>query len=930
MTSEKIFIVPHTHWDREWYLPFQTFRYQLIDLIDNLIEIMEDQDYYFMLDGQTIVLEDYLEIRPEKQEVLLELIRKGRIAVGPWYLLPDEWLVGGESIIRNLETSFDLAQKFNIPLMDIAYLPDQFGHSRAIPQIITDLTNFKAAVLWRGVGKEVVTVPFYWKSHAEASSSLFSVYMPHGYGNAAALSGDPSTFKEEIQTYVDELLQYSPVPVYLLMNGTDHQLPNPRLINTIKFYTEDDRDIKLSLLNDYVDSLIGIIKQNNYISQEHKGEFRSSATSPLLQDTYSTRIWIKQWNQKIEDLLVNYVEPIATIMSLNMVHEYPVRYVNLAWKWLLKNHTHDGICGCSVDQVHEEMKTRFYWAENLADGSLDNDLLSLKNNNITENNSQLLVFNPTNSSDIPLLCKFSVPTNIQVQCLLSEHNIEYEVQPYESEEDVIFDLTMSPLMVRSGLKIMPGRKLIDDYLNETYILESSDPNVCEMRMVLGKEPIGEFDITKMKKQTLELLASKKYKKYHVIATRGSKQTYGALIPLQPFSFNRFQIKQKKETAVTDESFVFTKNIIKNEFFEFKFKRDGSVSLFDKKHDTLYDNIHFFEDFGDRGDEYTFGRVLPEFTKPLKVKRKIISNGPLVYEIKQTMLLKLRKELNDKRDGRTGKVWLPVITYFTFYKTSPRIDFRTELTNYAKNHRLRICFETPYYNLHSLTSTHFGVVERKTEPIGDESYVEAASGIQAQKRFIRLEDNKGKSALTLINKGLPEIEVVKGRRLALTLLRSTGHLSRADFPERPIHAGPLLETPGAQELNKDFEYEYSIVLHSKEDPMYISSNFGEVASLQSKSVVIEINEKNDELIQPIIRVDNPWIRISSLRMKDEKIRVTLYNLDENEQNTTLILNGKLKFIQQIKIDSTLTKQKQLTTNQFEMTFNPFEIVILEFE
>ncbi|MHA1557719.1 MAG: glycoside hydrolase family 38 C-terminal domain-containing protein, partial [Candidatus Heimdallarchaeota archaeon] len=617
-------------------------------------------------------------------------------------------------------------------------------------------------------------------------------------------------------------------------------------------------------------------------------------------------------------------------MSLNKLHEYPVEYINLAWKWLLKNHTHDGICGCSIDQVHEEMKSRFYWAESLADGSLDNDLLSLKNNNITENNSQLLVFNPTNSSDIPLLCKFSVPSNIQVQCLLSEEDIEYEVQAFESGEDIIFDLTMSPIMLRSGLKMLPGRKLIDDYLNEAHILETSDPNVCEIRLILGKEPIGEFDVTEMLKQTRELLDSKKYKKYHIIATRGSKQTYGALIPLQPFSFTRFKIRQKKETTLTDENFVFTKNMVENEFFEFKFKRDGSVSILDKKQDTLYDNIHFFEDFGDRGDEYSFGRVLPEFTKHLKVKRKIISNGPLVYEIKQTMFLKIRKELNDKRDGRKGVALLPVTTYFTFHKNSPRIDFRTELTNYAKDHRLRICFETPYYNLHSLTSTHFGVIERKTEPIGDDSYVEAASGIQAQKRFIRLEDSKGKSSLTLINKGLPEIEVARGKRLALTLLRSIGYLSRSDFPERPIHAGPFLETPGAQELNKEFEYEYSIVLHSKEDPMYISSNYGEVASLSAKSVVIEINEKVDELMQPIIRVDNPWIRISSLRIKDGKIRITLYNLDENEQNTTLILNRKLKFIRQIKVDSNLTKQKHLTTNQLEMTFNPFEIVMLEFE
>ncbi|MHA1817180.1 MAG: hypothetical protein ACTSX1_14355, partial [Candidatus Heimdallarchaeaceae archaeon] len=261
---------------------------------------------------------------------------------------------------------------------------------------------------------------------------------------------------------------------------------------------------------------------------------------------------------------------------------------------------------------------------------------------------------------------------------------------------------------------------------------------------------------------------------------------------------------------------------------------------------------------------------------------------------------------------------------------PRIDFRTELVNYAKDHRLRICFETPYYNFQSLTSTHFGVVERKTEPIGDDSYVEAASGIQAQKRFIRLEDKKGNSSLTLINKGLPEIEVVKGKRIALTLLRSIGYLSRSDFPERPIHAGPFLETPGAQELNNDFEYEYSVVLHSKEDPMYISSNYSEVTSLKSKSAIVEINEKVDEYVQPILRVENQWIRISSLRMKNGKIRVTLFNLDENKQNTSLMLNRKLKFIQQIKIDSSSTKQKQLTTNQFEITFNPFEIVILEFE
>ncbi|MBY9001430.1 MAG: hypothetical protein KGD64_10970, partial [Candidatus Heimdallarchaeota archaeon] len=886
MQDEKIIIVPHTHWDREWYLPFQTFRFKLVDLIDNLLKIMEKQDYYFMLDGQTIVLEDYFEIRPENKEELLNLIRKGRIAAGPWYLLPDEWLVGGESLIRNLEISFDLAKSYNIPLMDIAYLPDQFGHSRAIPQLLTDLTDFKAVVLWRGVGKEVVTVPFKWKSHINSHSSIFSIYMPHGYGNAASLSGDPSTFKGEIRNIIDELSQFSPIPVYLLMNGTDHQFPNPRLINTIKYYTEEEIDVKLGLLDHYVESLIGEIKKKNYHPPEFSGEFRSSATAPLLQDTYSARIWIKQWNQKIEDLLVNYAEPIATLLSLNAEICYPESFLNLAWKWLLKNHPHDSICGCSIDQVHAEMKSRFYWAESLAEGTIQNSFKKLETSNITASNSDLFIFNPTNSSNTPLLSKFTVPSSLQVQCVASENGDEFEIQPLSSSEDIIFEESMSPIMLRSGLKMLPGRKLIDDYLNEAHILGCEDPNICDIRLIMGKEPVGEFDVSEMKKHVVELLDSKKYKKYHIKATRGTKQTYGALLPLEPFSFSKFQIKEKRETKSFETEFNFTKNQVENDFYKLEFKNDGSFSLFDKKQNTLYDNQHTFEDYGDRGDEYTFGRVLPEYAKPTKIKRKVISKGPLIYEIKQIMSLKIKAELNKKRDGRQGEVLLPIITYFRFFRESARLDIRTHITNLAKDHRLRICFETPFYNLQSFTSTHFGVIERKTEPIGDDSYVEAASGIQAQKRFIRLEDTKGKSALTLSNKGLPEIEVVKGKKLALTLVRSIGYLSRSDFPERPIHAGPFLETPGAQEMNTNFEYEYSLLFHSKDEPIYSSSNFAEISTLEPISLITEKSEMSENLTKPIIKVNNPWIRISSMRMKNGKIRLALYNLDSQEHNTSL--------------------------------------------
>ncbi|MHA1212482.1 MAG: hypothetical protein ACTSSH_08480 [Candidatus Heimdallarchaeota archaeon] len=127
--EKHVFIVPSTHWDREWYKPFQVFRHELVKHVDVLLEVLKEKDYYFTFDGQTIILEDYFEIRPENREKVLDLIRKGKISVGPWYLLPDEWLVGQESIIRNLEVSHNLAQDFDIPLMNVGYLPDQFGHT---------------------------------------------------------------------------------------------------------------------------------------------------------------------------------------------------------------------------------------------------------------------------------------------------------------------------------------------------------------------------------------------------------------------------------------------------------------------------------------------------------------------------------------------------------------------------------------------------------------------------------------------------------------------------------------------------------------------------------------------------------------------------------------------------------------------------------
>ncbi|MHA1198910.1 MAG: hypothetical protein ACTSQF_06115, partial [Candidatus Heimdallarchaeaceae archaeon] len=404
--NSDITIVPHTHWDREWYLPFQHFRLKLVKLIDHVMDLTEKHDFPFMLDGQTIVLEDYFEIKPENKERLVKLIKKGKIAVGPWYLLPDEWLIGAESFIRNLEISLDLARELDIPLMQVGYLPDQFGHTRAIPQLFSNITSFKAAVLWRGVGPEITTVPFSWKSAFNSQESMLGIYMPFGYGNAADLPEEEDKLIQSIIDKVEDLKPFSPIPDYLLMYGTDHQFPNAKLIPFIKLMDIENCDINFGLLDDYVDKLKNSIEDLSYVAPEYTGEFRSSARAPLLQDTYSARMWIKQWNQKIEDLLILYAEPLLTHFWIFNNRDYPEQYLSLAWKWLLKNQTHDGICGCSVDQTHDEMISRFSWAESIAESQIVELKDSLEKYTSETEPVALFVYNPSNSFDIPSLVEF--------------------------------------------------------------------------------------------------------------------------------------------------------------------------------------------------------------------------------------------------------------------------------------------------------------------------------------------------------------------------------------------------------------------------------------------------------------------------------------------------------------------------------------------
>ena len=206
-----LYIVPHTHWDREWYLPYQTFRTRLVHLMDRLLDILASNGAYrhFMLDGQSILLEDYLEIRPERAAEIAYLVRANRLAIGPWYVLPDEFLVAPESLVRNLMLGDQICSRFGGKML-VGYVPDPFGHIGQLPQILRGF-GIESAAVQRGLGEEPAEL--WWKSPDGSRVLLF--YLRDGYGNAALLpTTDPDAFVATIRGIRDSLVPTWPAITY--------------------------------------------------------------------------------------------------------------------------------------------------------------------------------------------------------------------------------------------------------------------------------------------------------------------------------------------------------------------------------------------------------------------------------------------------------------------------------------------------------------------------------------------------------------------------------------------------------------------------------------------------------------------------------------------------------------------------------------------
>lgn len=356
--SVDVILVPTTHWDREWYRTFQAFRARLVDTVDRVLELLDaDPGYTFLLDGQSIVLEDYLEIRPGRRGELERGIRDGRVEIGPWYVQPDSFLPSGEAHVRNLLEGRRAGEAFG-PVSRVAYTPDSFGHPAQFPQLFSGF-GLEHFVYWRGNADEIAELGAEYAWTAPDGSVVCACHLWKTYSNAAGLPRDTEAAVAQVKETVSELAARTNTERVLLLAGTDHQPPEARTKEVCEaLAAATGWKVRRGLLRDFVDGLDADGRP------AFRGELAGGRVANLLPGVWSTRTYLKLRNRRCETLLEGWAEPWAALgRVLGAPDERPG--LHSAWRQLLCNQAHDSICGCSQDAVHEQMLGRYDYASEL-------------------------------------------------------------------------------------------------------------------------------------------------------------------------------------------------------------------------------------------------------------------------------------------------------------------------------------------------------------------------------------------------------------------------------------------------------------------------------------------------------------------------------------------------------------------------------------
>jgi hypothetical protein len=811
-------VVPHTHWDREWYRTHEDFRYRLVDLLDDLLDLLEGDPSFrhFTLDGQTIVLDDYLEVRPQARERIARLVREGRLLIGPWHVLPDEWLVSGEALIRNLRLGLARAAEFG-GAMPVGYVPDQFGHVGQLPQIFAGF-GFEGAVLWRGVGDDIDDTTFFWD--APDGTRMFSVHLVHGYGNAMNLCFDSSALARHIEGEVERQMARSKIESLLLMNGGDHLRPQPGLPAALAAAVE-----RLDGVTFDMGTLPGFLARARAEAPAelsvHRGELRSGLRAPLLEGCASSRMRQKRRDFLNDRLLTRYLEPLAAWLDA-LGGDADVGRIEFAWRVVLENHPHDSICGCSIDAVHEEMEVRFARASEIGGAHLRHVTRELARRIAVPTRGfgrgareAVTVWNPNagGRAQAEGVVELDVPAGARRAPALHLRDTSGRRIPAHAEfvdaGQCYAEYTLAAPVVRAFLDGFPP-EFFGQFASELRLQRTGGRFVVDVLM--GDDCPASFDLGAEKRAVgaeLDALGDAEVL-YRVRRLPRVRLRFVDELPgwgLRSYRVARGRAERGGAPGgLRAERTADGGAVIENEAWRVEAAPDGRVRWVDRRTGIATVDAFRLRSEADRGDSYTFDPVPadPAVDRPSRVRMGLTPSSPAEVGIALDLTYRVPEGLTADRSGRSARhVALAVRVGLRLAQGLDRLDVTVDVDNRARDQRLRAHVRAPFEASRFEVESAFEVAERPIAPapdaFGSATPAEFPVGATPQRSFASVGD--GVRALTVANRGCAEVEAVPEldgcTSLAVTVLRAVGWLSRDDLASRPGHAGPPLETPGAQ-------------------------------------------------------------------------------------------------------------------------------------
>ncbi len=759
---KKIFVISNTHWDREFRFSFEKTRHNLIRMLDTTIDILEsDKDYdSFTMDGHTIMIDDYLEQRPERKAQIKKLISGGRLIIGPYYTLAEEFSILQESLVRNLIYGRKTIDKYGGKSGTVAYTPSSWGQTGQLPQILAEF-GLDKVMFYRGISHHESDAEWIWEAPdgTKAMASRFAIYARYNwyyqvhrptyrnrifekdyiwgefnespfmicdqftYENksydivAPVANFDDTKLVESIENMVKTEGKHFTSDVFLAMNGHDISVAYPLESHVIKRANEllfGKYEIRHTNLEEFWEESLKTIDKSKLkvLKGERRAYLKEGMWTFLFPSTISARTYLKQKDFSATNKLVYFAEPLS-VLSRILKGDSNHGYLDRAWRYLLSNHTHDANGGCAPDAVCNDMEYRYRKVEDIGDIVVEDSMSHITKNlspiNFMKDDLLLVVFNTLSyNRDVVELLNIDIPRVEKASsiAILDANGEEIEFQDLQfSRSDIFID------------------------------------SIWEVPTIMNS--------------------------YNV-------KGYGRFTDIPAMGYKVFKVVVKKAPLMHNRTLITSINSMENAYLKVVINSNGTLDLHNKETGKDYKQLNFLTDEGECGNAWK--HVSPIYDRKYnslssKANVSISRSGELSSEITSEYEFAVPKDYADGTKRSDELVNMPIKAIYTLDKEAKRLKVKMIINNIAKDHLLRVNFPTGINTEYTFTDTHFDTIKRKIKIPDSTGWAEKAGGAQPLLTFVSMTDDR--DTFALMPKGIYEYEAFEdnNNNLSLTLIRA---------------------------------------------------------------------------------------------------------------------------------------------------------------